>query len=69
MQAKKMVKGSELITEMAEQGIQVRAASLSGLAEEVGFAYKEIDDVIDAVHNIGISKKVAKLVPIGNIKG
>lgn len=69
MQAKKMVKGSELITKMAEQGIQVRAASLSGLAEEVGFAYKEIDDVINAVHDIGISKKVAKLVPVGNIKG
>ena len=68
-QAKKMVRGSELISEMADQGIQVRAASLSGLAEEVGFAYKEIDDVINAVHDIGISKKVAKLVPVGNIKG
>ena len=54
---------------MADQGIQVRAASLGGLAEEVGFAYKEIDDVINAVHDVGISKKVAKLVPIGNIKG
>ena len=69
MQAKKMVRGSDLIKKMEEQGIQVRAASLSGLAEEVGFAYKEIDDVIDAVDSIGISKKVAKLVPIGNIKG
>ena len=69
MQAKKMVRGSDLIKKMEEQGIQVRAASLSGLAEEVGFAYKEIDDVIDAVDNIGISKRVAKLVPIGNIKG
>ena len=69
MQAKKMVRGSDLIKKMEEQGIQVRAASFSGLAEEVGFAYKEIDDVIDAVDSIGISKKVAKLVPIGNIKG
>lgn len=69
MQAKKMVRGSELIKEMAEQGIMVRAASHSGLAEEVGFAYKEIDDVINAVDAIGISRKVAKLVPVGNIKG
>ncbi|MCC6964517.1 MAG: RtcB family protein [candidate division Zixibacteria bacterium] len=69
MQAKKMVRGSELIQKMAEDGIMVRAASLSGLAEEVGFAYKQIDDVISAVDDIGISRKVAKLVPIGNIKG
>ncbi len=68
-QAKKMVRGSELISEMADQGIQVRAASLSGLAEEVGFAYKEIDDVINAVHDIGISRKVAKLVPMGISRG
>ncbi|MGB5107637.1 MAG: RtcB family protein [Candidatus Zixiibacteriota bacterium] len=69
MQAKKMVRGSDLIKKMADDGIMVRAASLSGLAEEVGFAYKEIDDVINAVDDIGISKKVAKLVPVGNIKG
>lgn len=69
MQAKKMVQGKELLKKMEEQGIMVRAASLSGLAEEVGFAYKEIDDVISAVDEIGISKKVAKLVPVGNIKG
>ncbi len=69
MQAKKMVRGSDLLVEMKNAGIMVRAASLSGLAEEVGFAYKEIDDVIAAVDAIGISRKVAKLVPIGNIKG
>lgn len=69
MKAKKMVRGSELLKKMQEQGIMVRAASMSGLAEEVGFAYKEIDDVIEAVDSIGISRKVAKLLPIGNIKG
>jgi tRNA-splicing ligase RtcB (3'-phosphate/5'-hydroxy nucleic acid ligase) len=69
MQAKKMVRGDQLRREMEEQGILVRAASLSGLAEEAGFAYKKIDDVIDAVDKIGISLKVAKLIPIGNIKG
>lgn len=69
MQAKKMVRGDQLRREMEEQGILVRAASMSGLAEEAGIAYKKIDDVIDAVDNIGISRKVAKLLPIGNIKG
>ncbi len=68
-QAKKMVRGDQLRKEMEEQGIVVKAASLSGLAEEVGFAYKNIDDVIDAVESIGISHKVAKMLPVGNIKG
>lgn len=69
MQAKKMVRGSELRQKMEQQGIHVRAASLSGLAEEVGFAYKDIDDVVSAVDNIGISRRIAKLLPVGNIKG
>lgn len=69
MQAKKMIRGDQLRREMEEQGILVRAASMSGLAEEVGIAYKEIDDVIDAVDSVGISRKVAKLLPVGNIKG
>jgi tRNA-splicing ligase RtcB len=42
---------------------------MPGLAEEAGIAYKNIDDVIEAVDSLGISKKVAKLLPIGNIKG
>ncbi|MCX6832310.1 MAG: RtcB family protein [candidate division Zixibacteria bacterium] len=69
MHAKKMVRGDQLRGEMEEQGILVRAASMSGLAEEAGIAYKKIDDVIDAIDSVGISRKVAKLLPIGNIKG
>ena len=42
---------------------------MSGLAEEAGFAYKDINDVIDAVSQAGISKPVVGLKPIGNIKG
>jgi len=69
MKAKKRVRGRELANDMRERGILVRAASFSGLAEEAGFAYKNIDDVIDAVRKIGISKPVAKLLPVANIKG
>jgi len=69
MKAKKHVRGNELQKQMHADGIYVRAASMSGLAEEAGFAYKNIDDVVDAVDKLGISKKVAKLIPIGNIKG
>lgn len=69
MKAKKMIRGDNLRRQMEEDGIMVRAASMAGLAEEAGFAYKNIDDVIQAVDKIGISRKVAKLLPIANIKG
>ncbi len=52
-----------------KRGIYIRSVSLSGAAEEVGPSYKDIDEVIEATHLAGISKKVCKLVPIGNIKG
>ncbi len=67
--AKKMVRGKDLQKTMHQEGIYVRAASMAGLAEEAGLAYKKIDDVIEAVDNLGISTKVAKMIPIGNIKG
>ena len=51
------------------KGIYVRSASYAGLAEEAGPSYKDIDEVVDAVERAGISKKVVKFLPIGNIKG
>ncbi|MFQ5900154.1 MAG: RtcB family protein [Thermodesulfobacteriota bacterium] len=67
--AKKKVRGAELKKAMEAKGIFVKAASMSGLAEEAGLAYKDIDDVVEAIDCIGISRKVARLRPIGNIKG
>ncbi|MBU0705999.1 RtcB family protein [Patescibacteria group bacterium] len=67
--AKRKVSGKDLQEEMEEKGILVKAASYSGLAEEAGFAYKDIHDVVEAVELSGISKKVAAFEPIGNIKG
>ncbi len=67
--ARKMFQGRRLLNEMEERGIYVRTASLSGLAEEAGPAYKDIDDVIEATHKAGLSKKVVRFTPIGNIKG
>jgi len=54
---------------MEQRGIYVRTASYGGLAEEAGFAYKNIDEVAAATEEAGLSRRVAKLVPIGNIKG
>jgi tRNA-splicing ligase RtcB len=67
--AKAEFKGEKLQQDMERRGIYVKAASYSGLAEEAGAAYKNISEVIETMHNAGISKKVVALSPIGNIKG
>jgi tRNA-splicing ligase RtcB len=54
---------------MEQRGIHVRTASYGGLAEEAGMAYKDIDVVARATEEAGLSRRVVKLVPIGNIKG
>lgn len=68
-QAKKAVRGEQLQKQMQQRGILVKAVSMSGLAEEAGFAYKNIAEVVEAVDRAGITKPVAELRPIGNIKG
>jgi len=67
--ARKLFQGKKLIQEMAERGIYIRAASFSGLAEEAGKAYKDIDSVVQASEMAGISRRVVRFVPVGNIKG
>jgi tRNA-splicing ligase RtcB len=68
-QAKKQFQGRALEAEMKKRGIYVRSVSYSGLAEEAGAAYKNIDEVIEATELAGISRRVARLIPIGNVKG
>jgi tRNA-splicing ligase RtcB len=68
-QAKRRVWGESLVRELRDRGIVVRAASPSGVAEEAGFAYKDLAEVVDTVHRLDISRKVVSLRPIGNIKG
>ena len=68
-QAKRTVRGRELQEQMQQRGILVKAVSMSGLAEEAGLAYKDISEVVESVDRAGITKKVAELRPIGNIKG
>ncbi len=67
--AKHQVRGEQLQKDMEKRGIYVKATSMPGLAEEAGFAYKNINDVINAVAEAGISKPVCGLKPCGNIKG
>ncbi|MGB9774848.1 MAG: RtcB family protein, partial [Bacteroidota bacterium] len=67
--ARKLWQGEKLQHDMEERGIIVRCASRSGLAEEAGGAYKNIDDVIEATEEAGISKRVVRFTPIGLLKG
>ena len=67
--AKQLVKGEQLQREMEKKGIYVKSASYAGLAEEAGIAYKDISEVIKTMDEIGISKKVFSLRPVGNVKG
>lgn len=69
IKAKKSTRGEKVQQRMKESGILVKTGYMPGLAEEAAFAYKNIDAVVDAVHEIGISKKVARFYPILNIKG
>ncbi len=62
-------KGDVIRAELADQGIVARSTSPKVLAEEAPKAYKDIETVIDTVHQAGISKKVARMVPLGVVKG
>ena len=68
-QAIKQARGRSIKQEMAEKGIIVRSAGKETLAEEMPDAYKDVSNVVDVLHNAGIVRKVAKLKPLGVIKG
>lgn len=67
--AMRQTKGRRIEKELADKGIYVLSASNEVLQQEVPEAYKDIDMVVDAVHSAGISKKVARMRPIGVVKG
>ncbi len=67
--AKRQTTGEETRAELKGQGITVRCHSNSGLAEEAPMAYKDVDEVVRAVDQAGLAKKVARLRPIAVIKG
>ncbi len=68
-EAKRRVRGETLLKQMAARGIIVQAASKSGVAEEAGLAYKDLDSVVDVLERADLSRRVVSLTPIGNIKG
>jgi len=67
--ARKTVWGNDLREQLERDGVVVRASSMKGLAEEAPRAYKDVSRVVETVESLGIARKVARLAPIGVIKG
>ena len=67
--AKRTRPGHEVRRELEQQGIAVACPSSGELAEEAPFAYKDVERVVDVVHRARLARKVARLRPIGVVKG
>ena len=67
--AVKAARGRRIDEELAARGVVARATGYESLAEEMPEAYKDVREVVDVVHRFGISTRVARLRPIGVIKG
>ncbi|HXG77072.1 MAG TPA: RtcB family protein [Gaiellaceae bacterium] len=67
--ARKRIGGAELRRQLEAQGIVVRCPSPKGLAEEAPFAYKDVDRVVRVVERAGLARRVARLRPLGVVKG
>ena len=67
--AKRSLRGIDVARGLADQGITVKAGSMSSLAEEASAAYKDVAQVVEVAHRAGISRKVARSRPMGVVKG
>lgn len=68
-QAKKKLSGKDITADLLKAGIIVRAHSENAIADEAPDVYKSSDEVVNVVHDVGISRLVARLSPLGVIKG
>ncbi|HOL65882.1 MAG TPA: RtcB family protein [bacterium] len=68
-EAIRVSRGRSIAEELARQGILARAASRSGLAEEMPAAYKDVDEVVAVVEGAGLSRKIARMLPLAVMKG
>jgi tRNA-splicing ligase RtcB len=67
--AKKGRNARDVQRTLEEQGVIVRSETRDGILEELPEAYKNVDEVVEVVHLAGLARKVARLRPIGVIKG
>ncbi len=68
-EAMRRASGYKIIEELKEKRIIVKYHNARSIAQEAPLAYKNVDEVVDVVHNAGLSKRVAKLIPLAVIKG
>jgi tRNA-splicing ligase RtcB len=68
-QATKQFPAHEVHKRMEERGIYLKAASRRGVSEEAPGVYKDVDAVVNIAHNAGIARKVARMRPVGVVKG
>ncbi len=67
--ARRAARGRHLLRELQDRGLAIRSAGMATVAEEMPEAYKDVADVVEVVHGAGLSHKVARVVPVGVIKG
>lgn len=67
--AKKLAAGRPVIRELAERGIEIRAAGMGTVLEEIPEAYKDVAEVVGAVDGAGLARRVARLRPLAVVKG
>jgi len=67
--ATKRFSANEVVSLLQSRGIYIKAASRDGIIEEAPGAYKDVDEVVRVAHGAGISKMVARLKPLGVMKG
>jgi tRNA-splicing ligase RtcB len=68
-QAKRQWQGREVVRSLEAQGILVRGHSYAGIAEEAPGSYKDVTEVVDAAHQAGLARKVARVRPLACVKG
>ena len=68
-EARREVKNRDIVDELRAEGILIKARNRATLAEEISAAYKDVSEVVDVMDKSGISKKVARMRPLGVIKG
>jgi tRNA-splicing ligase RtcB len=68
-EALRRFRGEQIRDELAKKGVELKASSWKGVAEEASAAYKDVDEVVRVSHETGLGKLVARVVPIGVMKG
>ena len=68
-EALRRFRGEQIRDDLAKQGIELKSTSWKGVAEEAAAAYKDVDEVVRVSHELGLGRLVAKVVPVGVMKG